>query len=73
MKIKNSTAKKIAIDLVTEQIYCSLCNIYENLDNGYCEKYTEKQQDEIMKQAEKAASRALVKIDSRFKGCKIDW
>jgi len=26
-----------------------------------------------MKQAEKAASRALVKIDSRFKGCKINW
>ena len=70
MKIKNSTAKKIAIDLVTEQIYCSLCNINENLNY---EKYTEKQQDEIMKQAEKAASRALVKIDSRFKGCKIDW
>ena len=43
MKIKNSTAKKIAIDLVTEQIYCSLCNINENLNNGYCEKYTEKQ------------------------------
>ena len=76
MKIKDSTAKKIAIELVSEQIYCSLCNISENLRSGYTlhdMNYTEKQQDAIMEQVEKAVYRSLVKIDPTYKGCKLHW
>ena len=75
MKIRNSTAKKIALDLVVEQIVCSLNNISDNLEYGLdVEKsYTEKQKEAIMIQAEKIALRSLIKIDPSWKGYRINW
>ena len=75
MKIKNSTAKKIALDLVVEQIVCSLNNISDNLEYGLDaeENYTEKQKEAIMIQAEKIALRSLIKIDPSWKGYRINW
>ena len=75
MKIRNSTAKKIALDLVVEQIVCSLNNILDNLEYGLDaeENYTEKQKEAIMIQAEKIALRSLIKIDPSWKGYRINW
>ena len=75
MKIKNSTAKKIALDLVVEQIVCSLTSIANNLEHGLDaqEGYTEKQKEAIMIQAEKIALRSLIKIDPSWKGYRINW
>tara|TARA_R100000656_G_scaffold20885_1_gene18610 strand:+ start:704 stop:931 length:228 start_codon:yes stop_codon:yes gene_type:complete len=75
MKIRNSTAKKIALDLVVEQIVCSLSNISDNLGYGLDaqEGYTEKQKEAIMIQAEKIALRSLIKIDPSWKGYRINW
>ena len=75
MKIRNSTAKKIALKLVTEQIVCSLNNIFDNLEYGLDaqEGYTEKQKEAIMIQAEKIALRSLIKIDPSWKGYRINW
>ena len=75
MKIGKSTAKKIALDLVVEQIVCSLNNILDNLEYGLDaeENYTEKQKEAIMIQAEKIALRSLIKIDPSWKGYRINW
>tara|TARA_R100001463_G_scaffold98237_1_gene152720 strand:- start:162 stop:395 length:234 start_codon:yes stop_codon:yes gene_type:complete len=73
MRIKNeygeqSTAKKIATELVEEQIVCGLACIRENIEYDY----TEKQHEAIMDQAEKIAMRALIKIDADWKNCEIE-
>jgi len=67
MKIKESTAKKIATKLVEEQIICGLNNISWNIDS----EYTEKQHEAIMDQAEKIAKRALIKINADWKNYKL--
>ena len=69
MKIKESTAKKIATELVEEQIICGLNNISWNIDN----EYTEKQYKAIMDQADKIAKRALIKINPDWKNYKLQY
>ena len=73
MRIKNefgeqSTAKKIATELVEEQIVCGLVGIRENIEYDY----TENQKKAIMDQAEKIAKRALTKINADWKNAEID-
>tara|TARA_R100000742_G_C4243800_1_gene63019 strand:- start:71 stop:298 length:228 start_codon:yes stop_codon:yes gene_type:complete len=73
MKIKESTAKKIATELVEEQIICGLNNISWDIGcHGTDDsQYTEKQYEAIMDQAEKIAKRALIKINADWKNSKI--
>lgn len=68
MKIKESTAKKIATELVEEQIICGLININDNIDG----EYTNKQHEAIMEQVKKVSLRALRKIDSDWKNYTVD-
>tara|TARA_R100000781_G_C4043020_1_gene114687 strand:+ start:480 stop:689 length:210 start_codon:yes stop_codon:yes gene_type:complete len=69
MKVKDSTAKKIATELVEEQIVCGLVGIRENIEYDY----TEKQKEAIMDQADKIAKRALIKINPDWKNYKLQY
>tara|TARA_A100001515_G_scaffold113156_1_gene94366 strand:- start:570 stop:791 length:222 start_codon:yes stop_codon:yes gene_type:complete len=71
MKIKDSTAKKIATDLVEEQIVCGCNNISQEIEYMVGCDLTEKQQEAIMEQVNKIAKRALIKINSDWKNYRL--
>lgn len=69
MKIKDSTAKKIATELVEEQIVCGLVGIRENIEYDY----TEKQKEAIMEQVKKITKRALILINADWKNYTLNY